>query len=176
MQHIGSSLLLMLQIRPSLILLWRFGHIRPIDNFCDVGFYFFSVVNFPHFSIPITNYHICKVIAFYNKKTVFILFWSIFFFAYCQTTLLSIPTTSYHRKRHPMRHRHTFRQSLTYLIPELTVCVTAEKVRCRRESLQHFSIFITPRRLSCKQQRICSLSWRFACRMPKCVSHCYTPL
>lgn len=72
-----------------------------------------------------------------------------------------------------MRHRHIFRQSLAYLIPELTVCVTAKKVRCRRESLQHFSILITPRFLGRKQQRLRPLSWRFACRMPKCVSHFY---
>lgn len=82
--------------------------------------------------------------------------------------------TSYHRKRHPMRHRHIFRQSLAYLVPELTVCITAKKVRCRRDSLQHFSIFIIPRCLSRKQQRLRPLSWLLACRMPKCVSHCCT--
>lgn len=74
-----------------------------------------------------------------------------------------------------MRHRHIFRQSLAYLIPELTVCVTAKKVRCRRDSLQHFSIFITPRCLSRKQQRLRSFSWLFACWMPEGVSHFYTP-
>lgn len=68
-----------------------------------------------------------------------------------------------------------FRQSLAYLIPELTVCVTAKKVRCRRDSLQHFSIFITPRCLSRKQQRLRSFSWLFACWMPEGVSHFYTP-
>ena len=83
--------------------------------------------------------------------------------------------TSYHRKRHPMRHRHIFRQSLAYLIPELTVCVTAQKVRCWRDSLQHFSIFITPRCLGRKQQKVRSLSWRFACWIPECVSHARSP-
>lgn len=73
-----------------------------------------------------------------------------------------------------MRHCHIFRQSFTYLIPELTICVTAKKVRCWRNSLQQFSIFITPRCLSCKQQRLRPLSWRFACWMPKCVNHFYT--
>ena len=81
--------------------------------------------------------------------------------------------TSYHRKRHPMRHSHTFRKSLAYLIPELTVCVTAKKVRCRRKALQHFSITVTPRFLSCKQQRLRPFSWRFACWMPERVSHYY---
>nr|DAY84620.1 MAG TPA: hypothetical protein [Caudoviricetes sp.] len=80
----------------------------------------------------------------------------------------------YHRKRHPMRYRHIFRQSLAYLIPELTVCVTAKKVRCRRDSLQHFSIFITPRCLNRKQQRFRSFFRHFACRVPHRVIHSIT--
>lgn len=72
---------------------------------------------------------------------------------------------------HPMCDRHVIRQSLAYLVPELTVCVTAEKVRCWRDSLQHFSIFIMPRCLSRKQQRLRPLSWRFACWMPNGVTH-----